>query len=217
MRIALFGAGGTLGSRILAEALDRGHEVVAVVRDPQRRPPGDVPFVVGDATDPASVAAAVRGCDAVISAVGGAKAGNARAVVDAARALVEGLPEAGVRRLLIVGGAGGLQVAAGTRLVDAPEFPAAWRPASLAQCDALAVYQESAQGLDWTYVAPADVIEPGERTGRYATDTDRLVVDAQGESFISAEDYAVALIDELERPRHVGGRLAVGPAEVRAP
>ncbi|HWT92676.1 MAG TPA: NAD(P)H-binding protein, partial [Solirubrobacteraceae bacterium] len=152
------------------------------------------------------------GCDAVVSAVGGAKAGAPRVVVDAAPALIEGLRQANVTRLLVVGGAGGLRAPEGGRVVDRPSFREDWKPAALAQIDALETLRRDGGELDWTFVAPADVIEPGERTGRYGTSTDDLVVDAHGESFISAEDYAVALVDELERPRALRERLAVGPA-----
>src|SRR2546425_36209 len=169
MRIALFGAGGMIGRRILEEALRRPQEVTAVVRDPPRfsGPADRVAVVQGDVVDAASVAAAVRGHDAVISAVGPAHTADARPqmLVDAARALTAGLPRAGVRRLLVVGGAGGLEGPPRGQLVDTPEFPTAWRPVALAHRDALAVYRAAPPGLDWTYLSPAALIEPGKRIG----------------------------------------------------
>jgi putative NADH-flavin reductase len=213
MKIVLFGATGHVGQRITAEALRRGHEVVGVVRDPSRAQSPDprVPLVQGDATDAASVAAAVRGADAVVSSVSPrpGTTGKAPTMVDTARALIAGLREAGVRRLVVVGGAGSLEVAPGVALVDTPDFPQAYKPESLDGRDALAVYRAEAQGLEWTFISPAIVIQPGERTGRYRTTDDQLLTDESGNSVISYEDYAVALLDELENPRHVGKRFGV--------
>lgn len=214
MNVAIFGATGAIGSRVAVEALGRGHAVTAVVRDETRAqalPPG-CSTAVGDVTDAASVAAATAGHDAVVSAVGGVSAEGPPVAVAAARALIAGLPRAGVERLLVVGGAGSLLIAPGLQAVDAPGFPEAWKPASLAQRDALAIYRAEADGLAWTYLSPADVIEPGERTGSYATGGEEMVRDAAGDSRISIEDYAVALVDELERGAHVRARFTVAYA-----
>lgn len=211
MRIAVFGATGTIGSRIVTEAAARGHEVVAVARENGRRPDVELPVRFADPTDTEAVAAAVAGVDAVVSAIGGASSGRPGLVAEAAPSLVAGLQQADVRRLVVVGGAGGLRAPSGGRVVDRPDFPEAWKPASLAQIEALEIYRRQASALDWTYVSPADVITPSIRTGRYATGTDELVVDGEGNSFISCEDYAVAVLDELEHPTTIGGRLAVGP------
>lgn len=213
MKIVLFGATGHVGQRIVAEALRRGHEVTGVVRDPSRAQSPDprVTLAQGDATDAASVAALVRGADAVVSAVSPrpGTTGNAPTMVGTARALIAGLREAGVRRLVVVGGAGSLEVAPGVALVDTPDFPEAYKPESLDGRDALNVYRAEAQGLDWTFISPAIVIQPGERTGRYRTTGDQVLADERGNSTISYEDYAVALLDELENPRHVGARFGV--------
>jgi hypothetical protein len=128
-------------------------------------------------------------------------------VLDAARSLIDGLARARVGRLVVVGGAGSLEVAPGVQLVDTPEFPAAWKEGSLAQREALAVYRAAA--LDWTYISPAALISPGKRTGQYRTGTDRLVTDEKGESLISIEDYAVAFVDEIENGRFVRRRMTV--------
>jgi uncharacterized protein len=208
MRIALFGATGMIGLRVLAEAQGRGHRVTAVVRDAARVPDGADGHAVADVTDAPSVAAAVAGHDAVISAVGG----GGGVVVAAAPALLDGLARAGVGRLLVVGGAGSLLNAEGVRLIDRPEFPEAWRPAASAQVTALACYRASGGPVAWSYLSPADVIEPGERTGAYVLGADHAVFDAAGASRISAEDYAVALVDELEEPVHAGRRFTVGYA-----
>jgi uncharacterized protein len=211
MRIGVFGGTGMIGSRIVGEALARGHQPTVIVRDPRRHLAVEVPLVVADATDAAAVAGAVRDVDAVVSAIGGAASGRPGIVVDATHALIEGLRQARVKRLLVVGGAGGLRSASGARVIDDPGFPEAWKPASQAQIDALEIYRRQGSALDWSYLSPADVIEPGPRTGRYGTSADDLVVDGDGNSFISCEDYAVAVIDELENPTSIAGRLAVGP------
>ena len=207
MKIALFGASGMIGSRILQEALARGHEVTVVARDPAklRLDHPKAHALKGDVLDPASVTAAVLGQDAVISAYGPGHHGDPQDVVKAARALVAGVKPAGVQRLLVVGGAGGLEVKPGLQLADTPEFPAAWKPIADAHRDALPVLRGS--DLDWTYFSPAALIQPGARTGKYRTGTDRLVTDDKGESRISAEDYAAAMLEELERPRHLRGRM----------
>jgi uncharacterized protein len=134
---------------------------------------------------------------------------TAQTIVDAAHALIAGLKTAGVRRLVVVGGAGSLEVASGVHLVDTPEFPAAWKGVALAHRDALSVYRAEAGDLDWTYVNPAAFIAPGERTGTFRLGGDRLMTDAHGQSRVSAEDFAIALLDEVEHPRHVRQRFTV--------
>jgi putative NADH-flavin reductase len=206
VRVALFGGTGTIGSRIVAECRSRGHDLTLVLRDPAKAPP-PAKTRVGDVTSAASVAAAVRNDDAVVSAVG-PSGGAPTLVVDAARALVAGLREAGVGRLLVVGGAGSLEVSPGHLLYNAPDFPPAWRAIAVAHHEALRVYQ-AVEDLDWTYFSPAALIGPGMRTGHYRIGFDSLVVNATGESRISAEDYAVALVDELEQDRHKKRRITV--------
>ncbi|WP_449061011.1 NAD(P)-dependent oxidoreductase [Planomonospora algeriensis] len=127
----------------------------------------------------------------------------------AGRAVLEGLRKAGVRRLVVVGGAGSLEAAPGVRLVDTPEFPAVYKGESLAQAELLELVRAQAGDLDWTYVSPAIEIEPGERTGAYRRGGDQVLADADGRSFINAEDYAVALVDELETGQAVGRRITV--------
>jgi putative NADH-flavin reductase len=200
-KIALIGATGMIGQRILNEALSRGHKVTAIVRDPSRitekRPNLDVE--VGDVLKPESMAGAARGSDVVVNAHGPGK-GDPQQVVTAAHALIEGLRSLQpAPRLVVVGGAASLEVAPGMQLIDTPNFPPAWKGIAGAHRDALAVYRKSP--VDWTYVSPAAFIQPGTRTGHYRTGTEQLVTDAKGESRISAEDYAVAILDEIEKPR----------------
>ncbi|HET7456205.1 MAG TPA: NAD(P)-dependent oxidoreductase [Gemmatimonadaceae bacterium] len=214
MKIVLFGATGHVGQRIAREALERGHEVVGVVRDPEQvRPPDPrVTLVRGDATDADSVARVVRGADALVSAISprpNARGRGAPSLAAAARALIAGARQAGVKRLLVVGGAGSLEVAPGVRLMDAPGFPEAYMAEAREGADSLDVYRTEGAGLDWTFLSPAAEIHPGERTGRYRTTVDQFLADAEGKSTISYEDYAVAVVDELEKPRHRGRRFGV--------
>lgn len=212
MKIVVFGVTGNIGRRVAAEAIQRGHEVIGVVRDPAKsHPVKGVRLIAGDATDAASVARAVQGAGAVVSAVSPrpGTTGSAPKLADAARGLIAGLREAGVKRLLVVGGAGSLEVAPGLALMDAPGFPAAYLGEAIEGRDALNVYRGEAKGLDWTFVSPAAEIGPGERIGTYRTTLDQFITDEHGHSRISYEDYAVALLDEIENPRHVGRRFGV--------
>ena len=209
MKIALIGATGTIGRRIAAEALQRGHQITAVLRQPKKLGDDRLKAVQGDVTDPASLAKAVAGHDAVISAVGPAQGGPPTLPAYAARALVHALPKAGVKRLIVVGGAGSLEVKPGLQLVDTPEFPAAWKPVALSHRDSLKIFRDSGSALDWTYVSPAALIEPGVRAGKYRTGGDQLLVDGKGRSYITAEDFAAALLDELENPKNLKRRMTV--------
>jgi hypothetical protein len=194
MKLVIFGAGGMIGSRIAAEATSREHEVTG---------PRSAEV---DVTDPAAVAACIADHDAVVSAVGSFE--DLGLVTRAATALLAAARDADVPRLAVVGGAGSLEVAPGTLLVDTADFPPAWRPIALAHADALAVYRADAT-VDWTYFSPAAIIEPGARTGSFRVGGDQLLVDGDGESRISAEDYAIAVLDELEHPEHVRERVTV--------
>ncbi len=214
MKIVVFGATGNVGRRVVAEALRRGHEVVGVVRDPAAvaSPDTRATLVEGDATDAASVGRVSMGADVVVSAISprpNARGLGAPSLVAVARALIAGLKHAGVRRLMIVGGAGSLEASPGHALVDLPDFPAAYKAESLEQRDALEYYRAHARAIEWTYLSPAAEVGPGARTGRYRTTGDRVLTDAAGKSFITFEDYAVALVDELENAQHVRERFGV--------
>jgi uncharacterized protein len=201
MKVVLFGASGMIGSRILDELVRRGHAVTAVVRNPEKvQAFNGVKVVQGDVTDPASVAAIAKGSDAAISAYAPPPTETGK-ILDATRSLLAGLKQAGVRRLIAVGGAGSLEVAPGLKLVDTPEFPSAWMAIALAHRDVLPILKES--DLEWTYFSPAALIAPGVRTGKFRLGGTRLVANDRGESRISAEDYAVALVDELENPQNI--------------
>ncbi|MBX7268732.1 NAD(P)H-binding protein [Micromonospora sp. Llam7] len=201
--IVVFGAGGTAGSRIVSEAFNRGHRVVAAVRRPEADAPylpAGVRVVTADPTSDRSVRELAPEADALVVTIGG----GARSLwPDAARTLVDvlrSMPAA--PRVIHVGGGATLLTPTGTRLVDEPDFPDEYRDAALGQAEALEVYRSSADGVTWTYLCPPPLeFHPGERTGRYRTGTDRPVTDAQGRSVLSYEDLAVAVLDEIENPR----------------
>ena len=214
MKLVVFGATGNVGQRVAAEALRRGHEVTGVVRDPDavQSPDPRVRLVKGDATNAESVAQVERGADAVVSAISprpNARGLPAPSLQENARALTKGLRAADVKRVLYVGGASSLEVTPGKALADMPDFPEAYRDEAREGREALDVFRNEANGLDWSYLSPAAEIAPGKRTGKYRTTDDQLLVDDKGRSFISFEDYAVAVIDELEKPQHVSKRFGV--------
>jgi len=214
MKIVVFGATGNVGRRVVAEALGRGHDVVGVVRDPSavQSPDPRAKLVKGDATNPVSVAQIARGADAVVSAISprpNARGLPAPSLSANSRALIDGLKKAGVKRVLFVGGASSLEVAPGKALADQPDFPDAYKAEAKEGRDALAIWRGEGNGLEWTYLSPAAEIGPGERTAKYRTTGDQLLVDANGKSFITFEDFAVAVLDELEKPQHVARRFGV--------
>jgi putative NADH-flavin reductase len=206
MNVVLFGASGMIGSRILKELLHRGHTVTAVVRNPEKVTAVGAYVVIGDVLDPAGVAAAAKGADAAISAYAPPHDDVSR-LTEAVRSLLLGLHSAGVSRLIVVGGAGSLEVAPGVRLVNTPGFPDAFKAIALAHSDVLPILHESS--LDWTYFSPAAFIQPGERTGKFRLGRTQLVTDEKGESRISAEDYAVALVDEVENPKNIRRQFTI--------
>lgn len=209
MKVLVFGAAGSIGRAITGELLSRGHTVTAATRSGTGQDPG-VPLVAGDAADPATVARLAQGQDAVVAAIG-PKPGApvpVGAFSGPARGLIEGLRKAGVRRLMILGGAGSLETAPGQRVVDGPDFPDPWKPNALGQAEALAIYR-AVDDLDWTYVSPAAIIQPGERTGTFRVGGDQLLTDSSGESRISIPDYAVGFVDELEKGGAIRRRITV--------
>ena len=211
MKIALFGATGHIGQGILDEALSRDYEVVAIVRDPIRLAQRNdkLKVVTGDVAQPVSWLDAVRGADAVVASLSARRDGNPDSVPANARLLLDNLPKAGVKRLLWVGGAASLEVAPGVRVIDDPNFPVEWKPEAEAQAEALDVFRASQADIDWTYISPAAVLQDGERSGKFRVGGDQLLVDAKGESHISVADYAVALLDRIERHDALRQRITV--------
>ena len=205
MKVVLYGASGMVGSRVLDELLRRGHQVTAVVRNPAKITAAGVRVLKGDVTEADSVAETAAGAEAAISAYAPPK-GEEPTLSAVAWALVEGLKAAGIKRLIMVGGAGSLKVG-GVPLLDAPGFPEAYRDIAEAHRDLLPILKES--DLDWSYFSPAAFIQPGERTGKFRLGGTDLVADEKGESRISAEDYAIALVDELENPQHIRQQFTI--------
>ena len=210
-KIMLIGSSGMVGQRILHEALNRGHHLTCLVRETsgtgEHR--AELDYHTGDIFKPETVAAAAVNHDVVESAYGPGK-GDANLVVKAAHSLIEALTRVDPVRLIWVSGAGSLEVRPGVQLVDTPEFPAQWKAIALAHREALDVYRKAGMAeFDWTAVSPAALIEPGTRTGKYRTGTNELLVDDQGRSYISAEDFAVAVVDEIENPHFRDKRFTV--------
>jgi uncharacterized protein len=202
MKVALIGASGNIGSQILAELRARGHSVTAIARNPEKIATGSgVTSVCADIADAAALAAALRGHDAVISAV--------RFRNFDPQGLLGAIKTSGVKRLIMVGGAGSLEARPGVQLIDTPDFPEAHKPEAGAGRSALnALRAESS--LDWTFLSPSAVIAPGARTGKFRLGKDAVLIGTDGKSRISIPDYAIALVDELETPRHIRQRFTVG-------
>lgn len=201
--IALLGITGRAGSRIAAELLQRGHALTGIARDVSKATaqPG-LTLKAADATDAHALAEILRGHDVVVSStpfVGG---------IDAPT-LIAAAKRAGVKRVIVVGGAGSLEVAPGVALIDTPEFPAIYK-AEASGGRAFLQALRTERELDWTFISPSAFFEPGPRTGRFRLGGDQLLVDADGKSHISMEDYAIALADEIETPQHTRTRFTVG-------
>jgi len=211
MKIAVFGAGGRIGSRVVNEALNRGHDVTAVVHHPENYTVihSHLKVAKGDIFNSQDVETGAFNQDAVVCAYGNTKGMPPSTITEVATPLINGLKQVHVKRLIIVGGAGSLEVSPGVQLVDTPDFPPAYKPSALAAREALKIYQKEKE-LEWTYVSPAAEIAPGERTGNFRTGTNQLITDENGKSFISMEDYAIAIIDEIMNPRHVREQMTVG-------
>ncbi|ESP87923.1 NAD(P)-dependent oxidoreductase [Candidatus Halobonum tyrrellensis] len=210
MDVLLLGASGQIGRRIANELLDRGHAVTGVSRSGEVDVEGDeFEAVAGDATDPDEVADLANGHDAVGSALGPPADEDPEVFVPMTEAVLDGLRRSDVDRLVWTGGAGGLNVGPDRKLIDDDEFPDDLVPLAQAHIDALDRIRE-ADDLEWSYLAPPMVIEPGERTGEYRTAVGDLVVDDDGDSHVSMEDFAVAFVDELEDADAVHTQLGVG-------
>ncbi|MBN9370162.1 MAG: 3-beta hydroxysteroid dehydrogenase [Hydrogenophaga sp. SCN 70-13] len=212
MKIALIGATGFVGSAVLNELLSRGHAVTALARHPEKFAARDGLAVVrADVLDAAQVAAAVRGHDAIVSAYnpGWSEPRIYELFGQGYDAILAGARQAGVKRLLAVGGAGSLEVAPGVQLVDTPEFPAEWKQGALAARDLLTRLRGDT-ALDWSFLSPPVLLAPGERTGRYRVGGDQPLPGQGGQpSGISVADLAVAIADEIEKPQHRRRRFTV--------
>jgi hypothetical protein len=206
MNVVLYGATGTAGSRILKELMARGHQVTAAVRNPEKLPAG-VPSVRDDLSSGDRIAEIIEGADAVVSAYGPPQ-DDTDQLIGVTRRLIEAVRKAGGPRLIVVGGAGSLEVAPGVTLLASGHLPAEWVPIATSHEKALELLKESE--INWTYFSPAAFFEPGVRTGKFRLGGNRLIADDRGNSRISSEDYAIALVDELEKPRHERAQFTIG-------
>ena len=207
LNILLVGASGMIGSRILAEAASRGHHVIAAARHPEKIAAGaNVKAVKLDATDEAALTALAKDADVIVTATsprgGGDPVQEARAVGDAAIAAAR----ASGKRLLVVGGAGSLKMADGKSVADT--LPAAYRGEALGMRGVLDSLKAS--DVNWTFFSPAMSIAPGQKTGKYRLGTSTVIANGKGESRISAEDFAHALVNELETPKYLKSQMTIG-------
>lgn len=210
-KVVVFGAAGRLGLRIVAEAAGRGHSVVAVVRDVEKSPDfgRTVAPVVGDAASGTSVATVAKDADVLVSAVAAPGRSIYRTVAETLISVVAALPEPRPR-IVHMGGGATLTAPDGTRFLDLPSFPAEFLDMAAGQAQALDAYRASS-GVRWTYVSPPpEHFAPGPRTGHYRTGLDQPVIGPDGQAALSYADMAVAVVDEIERPRFVDTRFTVG-------
>lgn len=213
MKVALIGASGFVGTAILKEALNRGHEVTAIVRNPENIAVHHehLTIVKADVLDTEQVTKAVSGADAVISAYnpGWSNPDIYAEFLKGSQSIQAGTKAAGIKRYIVIGGAGSLEVAPGVQAVDTPDFPAAIKPGASAARDYHNILKEE-QDLDWTFFSPAFEMHQGTsgiRKGVYRTGLDNPVFDADGRSILSVEDLALVIIDELEQPKHIKQRF----------
>ena len=202
MKVALIGASGNIGGQILTELVSRGHVVTAVARNVEKvtAQPSVTP-ARADLADTKGLADVLRGHDAIISSV--------RFKMFKPNEMLDAVHASGVKRLIMVGGAGSLVVAPGVALIDTPAFPAASKEEGTGGAVMLAALGKE-DGLEWSFLSPSAVIGPGERTGKFRLGGDQLLVGTDGKSRISIPDVAIALVDELEQRKHIRGRFTVG-------
>ncbi|MCY1418217.1 NAD(P)H-binding protein [compost metagenome] len=203
-KIAIIGATGRAGSQLLEEALRRGHSVTAIARNPARLQGREgVTSVALDVSDAAALEHALKGHDVVLSA--------AHFSSIKPQAIIEPVKKAGVKRLLVVGGAGSLLLPSGHKVIDSPDFPEAYKAEATAGGHYLDTLRQEKE-LDWTFLSPSAEFVEGPRTGNYNTGKDHLLMGADGKSWISFADYAIAMLDEVEKPAHSRQRFTVGAA-----
>jgi putative NADH-flavin reductase len=213
MKIALIGATGFVGTALLKELIDRGHEVTAISRHPENiklKSPLIHP-VKGDVLDAQQVANLVKGHDAVINAYnpGWTNPKIYEEFLAGSRAIQAGVKKAGVKRLVVIGGAGSLEIAPGVQLIDSPAFPAEYKPGASGARDYLREISQE-KDLEWTFFSPAILMNhdtSGTRRGNYRLGLDNPVFDDQGKSVLSVEDLALVIVDELEHPKHIRQRF----------
>jgi putative NADH-flavin reductase len=213
MKVAVIGATGFVGTALLKELTDRGHEVTAIARHPEKltiKSPLVHP-IAADVMDKDQVAKAVKGNDVVVSAYNSGWT-NPRIYEDflaGSRAIQAGVKASGVKRLIVIGGAGSLEIKPGLQLVDSPQFPAEYKRGASAARDYLGELRHENE-LDWTFFSPAILMNhenSGVRKGHYRLGLDNPVFDAEGKSVLSVEDLAMVIVDEIEQARHIRKRF----------
>jgi hypothetical protein len=213
MKIALIGATGFVGSAVLNEALNRGYEVTAIARDTSKitAKSEKLTLVTADVYNIEALAKVLKGHNAVVNAfnAGWTNPNLYDDFIKGSKSIQEAVKLSGVKRLLVVGGAGSLEIAPGVQLVDTPEFPAQWKSGATAARDYLNTIKKETE-LDWTFLSPAIQLHPGARTGAFRLGTDQPVFDADHKSDISVEDMAIAIIDELEQGQFIRKRFTLG-------
>jgi uncharacterized protein len=207
MKVAVIGATGNAGSRIMAELLKRDHQVRAIVRSRDKiTPKNELEVATSDLSDAAQLADVLKGADAVVSAYRPPD-NDTDQIIGTTKRIADAVKKNN-QRLLVVGGAGGLFVAPGVTVIASGHLPEPALP--IAKSHEQVRQNLKGSGADWTYFAPAGLFEPGERTGKFRLGKDDLIMDANGNSRISMEDYAIAAVDELEKPKHRGERFTIG-------
>jgi len=208
MNVVVYGATGNSGSEIVKELVKRGHKVTGVARNVDKlKDVAGVEAKADDLSNADAVAAIIKGADVVVSAYQ-PPPDNTDKLIDVTKLQIEAVKKAGGPRLVVVGGAGQLEVAPGVTLIKSGYLPAEYLPIAISHEKAAEVLKGS--DVNWTYIAPAAYFVPGERTGKYRTGTNNLVSDEKGESKISFADYAIALVDEIEKPKHERQLFSVG-------
>jgi len=208
MNVVVYGATGNSGSEIVKELVERGHKVTGVARNVDKlKDVAGVEAKTDDLSNADAVAAIIKGADVVVSAYQ-PPPDNTDKLIDVTKLQIEAVKKAGGPRLVVVGGAGQLEVAPGVTLIKSGYLPAEYLPIAISHEKAAEVLKGS--DINWTYIAPAAYFVPGERTGKYRTGTNNLVSDEKGESKITFADYAIALVDEIEKPKHARQVFSVG-------
>jgi putative NADH-flavin reductase len=217
MKVALIGATGYVGNRLLTELLQRGHLVTALARHPQSLPPHpNLTVTQADVLQVDALSKILNGHAAVISAFNPGRGVAGPDVFEkhlaGHKAILAALNKSGVKRFLAVGGAASLKTASGQEFLDSPEFPPEYAPYKDGVRGTRELYYllKKEPHLDWVFLSPSVRLLPGSRTGKYRVGTDHVLYDANGVSAISLEDYAVAMVDELEQPQHHRERFTVG-------
>ncbi len=212
MKLALIGASGFVGAAVLQEALNRGHQVSGLVRQPENLPQHPaLTALAADVHATAALAQQLAGHDAVIHAFnpGWGQADIRTQFIQGSRSIFAAVKQAGIRRLLVVGGAGSLYVAPGLQLIDTPDFPAEYQEGAEGARQALELIRAET-ALDWSFVSPPALLQPGERSGQFRLGGEQLLMNGEAPASISVADLAVAIVDELERPQHIRQRFTVG-------